>query len=1310
MLKKNLVLKKHKSQDSFLQRLQKREREVAKAKRSTKTRVAQPITPSTQQRSTLKRSASQPSVQPQPPRTQKRPVAPVTDIVFSSSSSQRRSRHLGQEYTKFLLTTTWEERKAVALPLPEPSPQRKRDTIECQDCGAIHRLPFPVHSGDLPCRLRCKMSTWSDDPEISPGNYKSLKPRKRSRNKSEISEESERKPSPMVSQERTKSQPLPYNANDSTARVPTQPQSTATMHNEEEITGDVDRTISKENAAAAEVETTSETEAESLQVVRSETSSSIQADSMKPEVVRSETSSSIQMSEDKSWSSREITISSDRRVRTVPKNPSTIQTQQLRLIQETQEWVACDCCDKWRLLPVGTKASDLQDKWWCSLWPNLSCSLPEDAMLEQAEGKSTEEALDLTSHPEEKLASTPKPRTPTQKTEQTTKKQFSQKEKKSSLNSGLVVVSCRSCRTNRRLPKCMRPKSLPWNCSLFEGLPCTVPNESWDDLVFYLVQHPNEITTTNAWPNPLIINDRTICGAQKSIKTATAKKKEVVNTAWVACDRCFKWRKLPPDVRSNELPSFWYCSKFEGLSCQVSEDSKVYAEQSIKEEIQRSGDADKKYVAPVVRRPKLQLKRKWDDENIPDGFCVYNSHDGDVARVVSDTTELQILFSEVLRAMDPKPQMNPETKSKKVVKPKPSTASTRSTRSRRSGGDAEIVSLPYRYNGMDWDILGKCWIPQKKVESRVRRRKSSTPNAVLSIASERGGGAPAPRSSRLPSSEATTISAAPKYEIIDSQVVETEIDGESENANILLNGAAEEGPQSDEKSTPHIREHYSIDRVKCRNSDHHMKSLVDGESENATVLLNVAKVGLQSDENRTPRVPEHDSIDRGKCRNLDPNKKSIVDGVSENAFLNGVDEEPQSDENHTPHVPEHDSIDRGECRNLDQNKKSLFSSLTQTCADGKTINEQQLQESQSLVHHGIYIGSIAQTPRDSSNPNYMRRQRLLKWGLLKSLSKPAKRVSVKDGDIAIRAKSSTSDDRQNEPPENQSLPLRKRLHIQAKRVSIEPDSIDTSVVCAVSKENNLRDGPSSCGRTRANAEEADGVLLRCNESLSDSAGAIPPMKSSAFYGYMFNKKRKASDIQQDRVYQVAASPGTRESAGETDEDFLHCYESLHESAGAIPPVKSLAFYAYMFNRKRNASDIQQDCLYEFAAVPEGSKKITEETKNEDENVLFCREVIADTKEVACFSKILASYTQRFLKAQKRGNSQERLKSVGKLGCTPPYYTRKVEAAGDIEGERSVLCNEALACATDVAAPLSMEMLSDSNEPRPSKSVETTSET
>jgi len=59
------------------------------------------------------------------------------------------------------------------------------------------------------------------------------------------------------------------------------------------------------------------------------------------------------------------------------------------------------------------------------------------------------------------------------------------------------------------------------------------------------------------------------------VSTANDKEDED-NVEWVQCDKCQKWRKLPPDISADEMPDEWNCSMNtwnpSSASCQAPED------------------------------------------------------------------------------------------------------------------------------------------------------------------------------------------------------------------------------------------------------------------------------------------------------------------------------------------------------------------------------------------------------------------------------------------------------------------------------------------------------------------------------------------------------------------------------------------------------------------------------------------------------------------------------------------------------------------------------------------------------------------
>ncbi|KAL6532239.1 hypothetical protein OROGR_014209 [Orobanche gracilis] len=67
-----------------------------------------------------------------------------------------------------------------------------------------------------------------------------------------------------------------------------------------------------------------------------------------------------------------------------------------------ENWVACDRCEKWRLLPPGTKSEDLPDKWVCSMldWlPGMNhCDVSEDDTTKALQASYPENQHDYQAH------------------------------------------------------------------------------------------------------------------------------------------------------------------------------------------------------------------------------------------------------------------------------------------------------------------------------------------------------------------------------------------------------------------------------------------------------------------------------------------------------------------------------------------------------------------------------------------------------------------------------------------------------------------------------------------------------------------------------------------------------------------------------------------------------------------------------------------------------------------------------------------------------------------------------------------------
>jgi hypothetical protein len=183
---------------------------------------------------------------------------------------------------------------------------------------------------------------------------------------------------------------------------------------------------------------------------------------------------------------------------------------------EEDPWVQCERCEKWRHLPSTVNVDNLPDHWFCELniydTKRNSCEAEEQTPKEVAKEKKRAKKLAMKKmeYEEAKKAA-----------------ELVNLESKSKSKSGRTSTSPHSEMPNERTASMGSIDA--------SGKPITV--EGVDEK-----------------PKPKRGRPRNEDRIKKS-KDVDAPKQE-----WVQCEKCEKWRRVPPRISASDLPDVWYCS------------------------------------------------------------------------------------------------------------------------------------------------------------------------------------------------------------------------------------------------------------------------------------------------------------------------------------------------------------------------------------------------------------------------------------------------------------------------------------------------------------------------------------------------------------------------------------------------------------------------------------------------------------------------------------------------------------------------------------------------------------------------------
>jgi hypothetical protein len=261
--------------------------------------------------------------------------------------------------------------------------------------------------------------------------------------------------------------------------------------------------------------------------------------------------------------------------------------------EDDRQWVQCDNCGKWRILPSTVKLSSLPKHWYCDMNiydpKRMSCTASEQTPKQVAKeykrakkrARQRLEQSSLDAIPEEgpkekvRVEKTPPPIAPNSPH---AVEDVAPREQ--------TVTSKESTKKNKRV-------SPP---SAAEENDPAVPSDSGSDNKGDKRASVGKkgISQDVAEPAPAALEaavepkakpgrrrgrparDPNKDSEQGSRSSSTDKPGDGENVEWVQCEKCDKWRKLPPHISADELPDVWYCTMNtwnpNSASCETDED------------------------------------------------------------------------------------------------------------------------------------------------------------------------------------------------------------------------------------------------------------------------------------------------------------------------------------------------------------------------------------------------------------------------------------------------------------------------------------------------------------------------------------------------------------------------------------------------------------------------------------------------------------------------------------------------------------------------------------------------------------------
>jgi len=266
---------------------------------------------------------------------------------------------------------------------------------------------------------------------------------------------------------------------------------------------------------------------------------------------------------------------------------------------EGDNWVQCEKCNKWRSLLNSVDVDTLPHLWYCKDNPDKTrntCAAAEQTQEEVAKEKKLKNTVaDVSVINESQLSfaltmQNKKPLAHHRPVDNFTRDSNSEKQLLDK-NGGLIdepkldmmrstnnSPQCNSAITNKSASNDLLDEQIA-DVQMIPDLPSEEGvlgdgiDETASDVTVSTLPSTKNMKGSNK-------KNRKGKGDEKEKKGSKGKKqKEAVSQEWVQCEKCEKWRRLPPRIKAKDLPDVWTCDMNDwdprSASCAVQEDYKV---------------------------------------------------------------------------------------------------------------------------------------------------------------------------------------------------------------------------------------------------------------------------------------------------------------------------------------------------------------------------------------------------------------------------------------------------------------------------------------------------------------------------------------------------------------------------------------------------------------------------------------------------------------------------------------------------------------------------------------------------------------